>query len=189
MGFMNWLRGRIEPTPSDDRSGKASHASTNGGEMQRAFESGDYKGCIDVFHRWTREPSADDLRILIPPIQLYMISLQRLGSPADADRIGRAFIVNRAAVAPMTPVLGPLLLTENKLVELTLGDVELADMLPAMDHEKLRSKAYFYAGARQLTLGRAADARRLFESCLAIRAETAERSFVAGEMRRASSTT
>ena len=76
-------------------------------------------------------------------VQLYLISLQRLGEEREVDRIAPA-------------LLGPMVRSpwDHGLLLLTLGRETLAGVLARAGTAPERCQAHYYAGARLATLGR-----------------------------------
>lgn len=103
-------------------------------------------------------------------LQLLLISYQRLGDASAVERFGQEILTMTAG----TPFY-------HRLVKLTLGESDLAQVLEAAHDEKERCQAHYYAGMRLLTLGQEQGARAEFAACLAQPVECLERQLAQAE--------
>ncbi len=96
--------------------------------------------------------------------QLLLISLQRLGKTKAVALVGAdctARVLNRP--------------WEHALLKLTLGEVELDEVLEIAADDQQCCQAHYYAGARLLTLGKIEAAQQKLKTCLDYRIQCHER--------------
>ena len=102
-------------------------------------------------------------------LQIFLISAQFLTGPYRGNPSERLH-------AMATPFLR---VTEDEpwwhaLLQLTLGQTDVAHVLPAAETDERRCQAHFYAGMRFLVEGQAEIARAEFNDCLAIESDAFE---------------
>jgi len=118
-----------------------------------SFMDSDYEGCVG-----TVCASAGAASLRSDLAQLMLISLQRLGRGEEADRLGSQML-EAAGEHPWF----------QRLVQLTLGEAEPAEVLAEAETDAQRCQAHYYAGARLLTLGRVQEAAAEFAACLRVK--------------------
>ena len=122
-----------------------------------AFITRDYDSCArQAWELLTAKPSHE-------VFQLMLISLQRFDKPDDVQML-----------APIALEAAAHLPWYTALLRLTLGEVQLREVLALARNEVDRSQAHYYAGARLLTFGQHDDARAEFDASLATRADCLE---------------
>jgi len=136
-----------------------------------AFIDRDYGVCVRCGVLALQTGSGAPIALMTPIALVTLISLQRLDQTDKALRLA----------AQLRPALtaDPWAAT---LVQLTLGEVELPEVLSNADNDQRLYQAHFYAGARFNTLGRIEEARASFAKCASIPADCLENCFVDSEV-------
>jgi len=117
----------------------------------KAFARGDYSECAN--HAQGVMRSEGSLQI----VQLLLISLQRLGR---ADEL--ALVSSEILRATVTYSL------DHSLIRLTLGHIELDEVLGMSPDAEHGCRAYYYAGARAITCGHPETAIEHFKKCVSL---------------------
>jgi CHAT domain-containing protein/tetratricopeptide (TPR) repeat protein len=115
----------------------------------QAFTDRDYESCIRCAMSVPVTEATPDLR------QLRLISLQRLGRTAEADKFGSRVLTAGTSDS-----------WEQLLLKLTLAQTDIATALRMARDGRQRCQAHYYAGAHHLTEGEIDKARREFLACL-----------------------
>ena len=145
----------------------------------QAFANRDYSLCIKMCPEVLQ--ANNSLMVII--WQIFFISSQRMGMVEIAENFGNAYVAQREAVAPHFPELAWFIEFDCDLVKLTIGRVQLHDILPRAESDRQRCQAHYYAGARHLTLGDRERALAEFDLSLATGAVCAERQLAEVERR------